>query len=106
VDLAPDWHVVATDATSQSYSPFFVAAHPKEEHWKVLDIYYPDPSGTVAPEGGTKILIYENEFRASVNLIRTQIPEDDFSFSALLVVTLQLCNDTHCLLPTTINFRV
>ena len=106
VDLAPDWHVVATETPAQDYSRFFVAAHPKEKHWEVLDIYYPDPSGTVAPEGGTKISIYKNEFTVNVNLVRTQIPEDDFSFSALLVVNLQLCNDKHCLLPTTINFRV
>ena len=106
IDIADGWHVTAPTANLTRYMPLRVCLAEDEKHWVMDASQYPDNESSMTTVEGDTIPIYENKIEIALSLKRTQVPDDEFSFSSHLECELQLCNDQRCLLPTSITFRI
>ena len=86
--------------------PLRVCLAEDEKHWVVDASQDPDNESSMTTVEGDTIPIYENKIEIALSLKRTQVPDDELSFSSHLECELQLCNDQRCLLPTSIRFRI
>ena len=106
IDIADGWHVTAPTANLTSYMPLRVCLAEDEKHWVMDASQFPDNESSITTVEGDTIPIYENKIEIALSLKRTQVPDDELSFSSHLECELQLCNDQRCLLPTSITFRI
>ena len=106
IDIADGWHVTAPTANLTNYMPLRVCLAEDEKHWVMDASQYPDNESSMTTVEGDTIPIYENKIEIALSLKRTQVPDDELSFSSHLECELQLCNDQRCLLPTSITFRI
>ena len=106
IDIADGWHVTAPTANLTSYMPLRVCLAEDEKHWVMDASQFPDNESSMTTVEGDTIPIYENKIEIALSLKRTQVPDDELSFSSHLECELQLCNDQRCLLPTSITFRI
>jgi len=106
IDIADGWHVTAPTANLTNYMPLSVCLAEDEKHWVIDASQFPDNESSMTTVEGDTIPIYENKIEIALSLKRTQVPDDELSFSSQLECELQLCNDQRCLLPTSITFRI
>ena len=106
IDIADGWHVTAPTANLTNYIPLSVCLAEDEKHWVIDASQFPDNESSMTTVEGDTIPIYENKIEIALSLKRTQVPDDELSFSSQLECELQLCNDQRCLLPTSITFRI
>ena len=106
IDIADGWHVTAPTANLTNYMPLSVCLAEDEKHWVIDASQFPDNESSMTTVEGDTIPIYENKIEIALSLKRTQVPDDELSFSSHLECELQLCNDQRCLLPTSITFRI
>ena len=105
-EVAEGWHLNAPQADKESYCPLSLDVNSHEQAWQVLSLEYPDSEELINVPGDSGVPVYKNEFYVNTRLRRIHSSSDRLCFSALLTVSLQLCNEQHCLLPEKIDFRI
>ena len=105
-EVAKGWHLTASQADARSFCPLSLDVNSHEQAWQVLSLEYPDSEELINVPGDSGVPVYQNEFCVNARLRRIHSSSDRLCFSALLTVSLQLCNEQHCLLPEKIDFRI
>ncbi len=106
ISLQADWHATAGQKIGSELMPIQLSVAEQEMHWRILNCSYPETITQLKHSDGSLIAIYENDFVISVELERVNDQTDFLSASAGISLRLQLCNEKHCLLPQTLNFRI
>ena len=105
-EVAEGWHLNAPQADKESYCPLSLDVNSHEQAWQVLSLEYPDSEELINVTGDSSVPVYKDEFYVNARLRQIHSSSDRLCFSALLTVSLQLCNEQHCLLPEKIDFRI
>lgn len=106
VQLADGWHITAPGAGGEGYVPIALAVDDDERHWQLAESDFPAPTGSLQSGESKPVPIYESHMRIAAVLQRSAIAADLLSASMTLQLTLQLCDETHCLLPQTVRVRL
>ena len=106
VTLQAGWHITAPQQESSNLAPIELRVDEQEQHWQILACDYPKSSGRIQDGDGGEIPVLEKEFTIHAVLQRSELTDDLLSSSAGLELKLQLCDDSSCLLPETLNFRM
>lgn len=106
ISLRPGWHITANQQLEGEFQPIQLSIAEQEAQWSMVSCRYPDAIRNLKSSDGSLIAIYEDNFVIGIELQRTNIQTDLLSASAGISLCLQLCNESRCLLPQTLQFRI
>ncbi|MEX2469880.1 MAG: thioredoxin domain-containing protein [Pseudohongiellaceae bacterium] len=105
LSIAPGWHLTAAGQTLEHAVPMALAA---DQGWSLQEVHYPEALTSIKTADGETLATHEGEVTLTVVLRKVVLREDASAeaASARLALTLQLCDDSQCLLPETLTLLV
>ncbi|MEE9355338.1 MAG: DUF255 domain-containing protein [Methylococcaceae bacterium] len=100
--IKPGWHVNAHIPLQKDLIATDVALGEKATGWQLESVIYPDPLQKKMSFQQTELALYEGSVQ-----LRGKVKKDNKNDMLLpLQVTLQACNDQHCLAPEKLNINL
>ncbi len=105
ITLQSPWHILASgDDGAEPHLQLALAAD--EPHWQSPSVSYPAAKVSLAQADGSALEALAGSVLIEARCGRQAGAGDALSPTVALELTLQLCNDQHCLLPETLQLRV
>lgn len=107
ITLQPGWHITAPQSGPQAagFSQLELRAADDEAHWQLDVCEFPETDCAVQDARGLSVPVFRDTVEIVARFKRTKAPEDALTPSLGVEVSVQLCNDAHCLLPEQLLFR-
>ena len=104
--LADGWHVTAQNNDVENFYPIEVVLGDGERHWTLVDVCMPQANGLLQVKASGSVAIHQNSLIIGATIQRNSEPADRLCASAELLIKLQLCSDSNCLLPQSVRLRI
>ena len=102
LNIASGWHVNANPAGQDNLIPTTITVDP-DTPFEILDIVYPKGRSTHFEFSSESLNVYEESLTIPLRLKQKPNVKHDKNVPMMLQLTYQLCNETECLLPQTLN---
>jgi len=100
------WHLTAPGQGGDSFHPLNVSLAESEQYWQLESCDYPSAHRELVVEAAGSVAIFEGSLKLKAVLRHSAIPADLLSAASRVQITLQLCSETSCQLPQTVNLCV
>ena len=102
LNIAEGWHMNANPAGQDNLIPTTVTVN-TDTPFEILDVAYPKGRSTRFEFSNEALNVYEDNLTIPLQLKRKPNMKHDKDVSITLQLTYQLCNETECLLPQTLD---
>ena len=102
LNIAEGWHMNANPAGQDNLIPTTITVD-ADTPFEILDIAYPQGRSTRFEFSNEALNVYEDNLTIPLQLKRKPNMKHDKDVSITLQLTYQLCNETECLLPQTLD---
>ena len=102
LNIAEGWHMNANPAGQDNLIPTTVTVD-ADTPFEILDVAYPKGRSTRFEFSNEALNVYEDNLTIPLQLKRKPNMKHDKDVSITLQLTYQLCNETECLLPQTLD---
>lgn len=100
------WHLTAPGQGGDSFHPLNVSLAESEQYWQLASCDYPAAHSELEVEAAGKVAIFEGSLKLKAVLQPGATPADLLSAASRVQITLQLCSESSCQLPLTVNLCV
>ena len=102
LNIAEGWHMNANPAGQDNLIPTTITVD-ADTPFEILDVAYPQGRSTRFEFSNEALNVYEDNLTIPLQLKRKPNMKHDKDVSITLQLTYQLCNETECLLPQTLD---
>ncbi len=102
VNIAEGWHMNANPANQDNLIPTTVTVN-ADTPFEILDVVYPKGRLTRFEFSSESLSVYEDSLTIPLQLKRKPSMKHEKHIPIMLQLTYQLCNETECLLPQTLD---
>ena len=105
LNIAEGWHINANPAGQDNLIPTTITVD-TDIPLEIVDIAYPKGRSTRFEFSSESLNVYEESLTIPLRLKQKSDVKDDKTVPMTLQLTYQLCNETECLLPQTLNISL
>ena len=105
LNIAEGWHINANPAGQDNLIPTTITVD-TDIPLEIVDIAYPKGRSTRFEFSSESLNVYEESLTIPLRLKQKSDVKDDKTVPMTLQLTYQLCNETECLLPETLNISL